>query len=214
MAAYRSGHLVWDKEKVTYWAHGKMVGGPKKMEMEEFYALSRQLGPAGIWVEGMDDYKPEPMYLFFYMPPLQRGYAMHEFIVSIRNPNTWQKNTWQHTVHLNVIEDTGAIAMKIHQSDRLYIERLSGAGLPVTGTTRMGTAAGEVPVDNVVLQVNIFHNDQPLLPRWTDIRACISRGPRNASTGLRLSGLWLHHMLYCLSVPNNSEAIIRNTAMH
>ena len=136
---------------------------------------------------------------------------LKQFIVSIRNPNTWQKNTWQHTVYLNVIEDTGAIAMKIHQSDRVYIERLSGAGLPVTGTTRMSTAAGEVPVDNVVLQVNILHNDQPLLPRWTDIRACITREPRNAPRGMRLSGLWLHHMLYCLSVPNNSEAMYVGT---
>lgn len=53
MAAYRSGDLVWDKDTVTYWAHGEMIAGPKKMEIDEFYALSREFGPHGVWVEGV-----------------------------------------------------------------------------------------------------------------------------------------------------------------
>ncbi|KAJ5867249.1 hypothetical protein N7534_001802 [Penicillium rubens] len=55
MAAYRSGDLVWsdDPSSVTYWAHGKMITGPQKMEMEEFLAFSQEHGPHGIWVEGV-----------------------------------------------------------------------------------------------------------------------------------------------------------------
>lgn len=53
MDAYRSRRLVWDENKVTYWVHGKMVAGPKKMDMEEFLTLSQELGPHGVWVEGV-----------------------------------------------------------------------------------------------------------------------------------------------------------------
>lgn len=107
-------------------------------------------------------------------------------------------------MHLPVLEDTGASVMKIHQSDRAYLERLSGAPVPVSGASTMGTAAGEIPVDNVVLQVNLYHNGQPMLPKWINVRACIGHDPPNAPPNLRLSGIWLHHMLYCLSLPDNS----------
>jgi hypothetical protein len=68
----------------------------------------------------------------------------------------------------------------------------------------MSTAGGEVPVDNVVLQVKMFHNGQVMLPRWIKVRACIARQPPNTPVGVRLSGIWLHHMLYCLSAPDNT----------
>lgn len=50
IAAYHSGDLVWsdDPGSVTYWAHGKMITGPKKMEMEVFLAFSQEHGPHGI----------------------------------------------------------------------------------------------------------------------------------------------------------------------
>ncbi|KAK4867624.1 hypothetical protein LT330_001134 [Penicillium expansum] len=212
MDAYRSRRLVWDENKVTYWVHGKMVAGPKKMDMEEFLTLSQELGPHGIWVEGMDHYKPEPMYLFFSLLPNFPLYASHNITVSIRNPNTWRTNTVQHTMALSILEDTGAIAMKIFQSDRDQLEALSGAPLPVSASTMMVTASGDVTVDNVVLQVNILHNDQPMLPRWIDVRACISRDPPNTPpSGSRLSGIWLHHMLYCLSMPDNTNAMYVGT---
>lgn len=118
----------------------------------------------------------------------------------------------QHTMALSVLEDTGAIAMKIFQSDRDQLEALSGAPLPVSASTMMVTASGDVTVDNVVLQVNILHNDQPMLPRWIDVRACISRDPPNTPpSGSRLSGIWLHHILYCLSMPDNTNAMYVGT---
>ncbi|EKV09407.1 hypothetical protein PDIP_64890 [Penicillium digitatum Pd1] len=208
MAAYRSGDLVWDENTVTYWAHGRMVAGPKKMVMKEFLALSQKDGPYGVWVEGMDAYKPQPMYLFLHMRSIFSSHATHEFTVSIRNPTTWRTNTLQHTMALSVMEDTGATAMKILQGDRRFLEALSGAPLPTYGSTTVSTAGGVVVVDNVVLQVNLFHDDQPMLPRWIEVRACINREPPNARpAGARLSGVWLHHMLYCLSLPDNTNAM-------
>ncbi|OQE28237.1 hypothetical protein PENFLA_c005G10011 [Penicillium flavigenum] len=213
MAAYRSGDLVWndDPGSVTYWAHGKMIAGPKKMEMDEFLAISKEYGHRGVWVEGVDDYKPEPMYLFMCVPPWGLRYSMHMITVSMRNPSTWATNTWEHTMALSVLEDTGAAAMKIYPSDQQFLEDLSGCPLPVTSVTNMSTAAGLVPVRSVVVQVNIFHDDQPMLPRWINVRACIGNDPPSSPSSMRLSGVWLHHMLYCLSMPNNTNTMYVGT---
>ncbi|KAJ5214231.1 hypothetical protein N7449_001400 [Penicillium cf. viridicatum] len=148
--------------------------------------IHKEHGPPGIWVEGMDNYKLEPMNLFLTLRPAIWGHAMHQFTVSIRNPATWNTNTWEHTMHLTVLEDSGASAMKIFQDDRLYLvylEGMSGAPLPVTSTTNMSTAGGEVPADNVVLQVNMFHNGQVMLPRWIKVRACIAPSTPQYSSG-------------------------------
>ncbi|KAF4766475.1 hypothetical protein N7455_005476 [Penicillium solitum] len=205
MAAYRSGDLVWDANSVTYWAHGKLMASAKQMDMDEFLAFSKKYGPHGVWVEGMDNYKPEPMNLFITLHPTMWGHAMHVFEVAIRNPTTWNTNTWQHTIHLTVMEDTGASAMKIFEEDGCALERTSGARLPVTATTNMSTAGGQVRADTVILQVNMFHNGQVMLPRWINIRACITRQSRNSPpAGTRLGGIWLHHMLYCLCAPDNT----------
>ncbi|KAJ5402555.1 uncharacterized protein N7487_008451 [Penicillium crustosum] len=127
MAAYRSGDLVWDANSVTYWAHGKLIGGPRKNDVDEFLAFSKEHGPHGVWVEGIGNYKPEPMNLFLTLRPILYGHAMHQFTVAIRNPTTWNINTREHTMFLTVMEDSGASAMKIFQEDRLSLERMSGA---------------------------------------------------------------------------------------
>ncbi|KAJ5811238.1 hypothetical protein N7447_010754, partial [Penicillium robsamsonii] len=205
MDAYRSGDLVWGKDTVTYWAHGKMVAGPKKMDMEEFYTLSSELGPHGIWVEGLNDYKPEPLCLFYSMRQTNTRFHMHDIVISLRNPNTRSTNTWKQTMHLSFLEDTGAVTMMFYQMDRIDLEKLSGAPLPSYGAVTAGTVGGCIQVDNVVVQANILVNGQPMLPRWTDVLVGIRREPPNtAPTGFRLSGIWIHHMLYCLTMPDNT----------
>ncbi|KAJ5963721.1 uncharacterized protein N7479_003597 [Penicillium vulpinum] len=205
MAAYRSGDLVWDQNTVTYWAHGRIVAGPKKMDTKEFFALTEKLGPEGIWVEGLDDYKPPPLNLWFTMGPHHADHATHAFVVSLRNPRTASTHTPLQTIHIQVLEDTGASTMKMFQADKQQLEALSGHPLPVSSTSIMTTANGDVQVDNFIVQANIFCNNQPMLPQWTDIRVSVAREPPNTSpSGFRLSGVWIHHMLYCLSMPDNS----------
>lgn len=53
MAAYRSGDLVWDSNSVTFWVHGKLIGGPRKWKMDEFLTFSKEHGSLGVWVEGV-----------------------------------------------------------------------------------------------------------------------------------------------------------------
>lgn len=51
--AYRSKKLNFTAGLVTFWSHGKLVSGPKKLNMEEFYALHAKHGAQGFWVEGV-----------------------------------------------------------------------------------------------------------------------------------------------------------------
>ena len=53
MNAYRSRKLNWDGDSVTYWSNGELITGPKKLDMEELYALNAKHGPKGFWVEGV-----------------------------------------------------------------------------------------------------------------------------------------------------------------
>jgi hypothetical protein len=53
MAAYRSGELTCDDGSVTYWAHGKLIAGPKAPDMAELLAHSKKVGAKGFWVEGV-----------------------------------------------------------------------------------------------------------------------------------------------------------------
>lgn len=56
IAAYRSKELEWfSDDTVTYWAHGKKIGGPKKINMKELLALSTKAGSKGFWVEGVTE---------------------------------------------------------------------------------------------------------------------------------------------------------------
>ncbi|KAJ5356985.1 hypothetical protein N7517_011594 [Penicillium concentricum] len=178
MTAYRSGKLIWDRDSVSYWSKDKLIAGPKKLDMQEFYSLSAKHGPKGFWVEGI--------------------------WISLRNPTTQATNTMATTMTFDFLEDTGASSMRIFSEDRNRIENLSGAPVPVFGKGIKQTAGGQVEVQNVILQANIIVNGQPLLPYWVDIKTSVTPGCKGSS-GDRLSGVWIHHLLFVLSMPDNTQ---------
>lgn len=65
------------------------------------------------------------------------------------------------------------------------------------------TAMGQIQVQNVILQVNISHSGRLLLPYWVDVVAPLT--PRNHGLEDRLSGLWIQHLLYALSMPSKTR---------
>ncbi|CAG8237882.1 unnamed protein product [Penicillium salamii] len=110
------------------------------------------------------------------------------------------------TLTLPCLEDTGATLMKLHAQDVAELERLSGTNLPITGSSMMVTASAAVTARRMVVQANIWHNGQYIIPKWADIEACVSQSPQgkhHMSHG-RLSGVWIHHMLTVLSLPDNT----------
>ncbi|KAJ5154015.1 uncharacterized protein N7500_009454 [Penicillium coprophilum] len=204
MTAYRSRKLTWDRDSVTYWSNGKLIAGPQKLNMQELYALSAKHGPKGFWVEGIDDCSPGPLYLFFSMNSCYNGLAMHTVYISLRNPTTQATNTMATTMTFDFLEDTGSSTMRIFSDDRFQIETLSGAPLPAVGQAIKQTAAGQIVVQNVILQANIMFNGQPLVPYWVDIQASVTPG-RKGTSGDRLSGVWIQHLLFVLSMPDNTQ---------
>ncbi|CAG8927997.1 unnamed protein product [Penicillium salamii] len=204
MEAYRSGKLNWDGTSVTYWSNGELITGPQKLEMKDLYALSAKYGPKGFWVEGIDDCSPDHLYVFFSMEPYMEGLAIHKIMISIRNPTTQSTNTMATSITFDFLEDTGSSSMRIFSEDKENIERLSGASLPVIGHALKQTAAGQVQVQNVVLQAMIIQNQQNLLPYWVDIKAAVTPGAQGLS-GDRLTGVWIHHLLFVLSMPDNTQ---------
>ncbi|OQE34566.1 hypothetical protein PENCOP_c017G02281 [Penicillium coprophilum] len=178
MTAYRSRKLTWDKDSVSYWSNGKLITGPQKLNMQELYSLSAKHGPRGFWVEGVH--------------------------ISLRNPTTQATNTMATTMTFDFLEDTGSSTMRIFSDDRFQIETLSGAPLPAVGQAIKQTAAGQIVVQNVILQANIMFNGQPLIPYWVDIQASVTPG-RKGTSGDRLSGVWIQHLLFVLSMPDNTR---------
>lgn len=110
----------------------------------------------------------------------------------------------QTTITLEFLMDTGASSMRIFDDDRDQIEILSGAPVPIIGEAINQTASGLMRVQNVVLQVMIFQNNQPLLPRWVDVKSGVTPG-RRGSGGDRLSGVWIYHLLFVMSMPDNTR---------
>jgi hypothetical protein len=110
----------------------------------------------------------------------------------------------QTTITLEFLMDTGASSMRIFDDDRDQIEMLSGAPVPIIGEAINQTASGLMRAQNVVLQVMIFQNDQPLLPHWVNVKAGVTAGRRGGPGGDRLSGVWIYHLLFVMSMPDNT----------
>jgi hypothetical protein len=103
----------------------------------------------------------------------------------------------QTTITLEFLMDTGASSMRIFDEDRDQIEMLSGAPVPIIGEAMNQTASGLMKAQNVVLQVMIFQNDQPLLPHWVNVKAGVTAGRRG--------GVWIYHLLFVMSMPDNTR---------
>ncbi|KAJ5362445.1 hypothetical protein N7541_003289 [Penicillium brevicompactum] len=204
MDAYRSKRLSFTAGLVTFWSHGKLVSGPKKLNMEEFYALHAKHGAKGFWVEGFQGPKPIQLNYFFSLNAFIPGWAQHHITISIRNPTTKATNTDMETLHLEFLEDTGATTMALFENDVFDLELMSGAPLPGAGSTLAQTANGQKRIELKVVEANIFMGNQPLLPNWVEVAAAVSPKPTGFAPA-RLSGVWIHHMLFVVSMPDNTQ---------
>lgn len=108
------------------------------------------------------------------------------------------------TLHLEFLEDTGATTMALFDSDVSDLELMSGAPLPGAGSTLAQTANGQKRIELKVVEANIFMGNQPLLPYWVEVATAVSPKPTGFAPS-RLSGIWIHHMLFVVSMPDNTQ---------
>ncbi|KAJ5979622.1 hypothetical protein N7481_006920 [Penicillium waksmanii] len=207
--------LTWEvvQRLITYWAYGQLTAGPKKLDMPELYALSAKYGPKGFWVEGVsfslnqvtdkhpcstdlkikiDCFSPGPLYVFLTLGSRHDRFALH-----------MATSTMATTLTLDFLEDSGSSTMRIFSDDKNQLEILSGGPLPIPGQEIEQTAMDQIQVQNVMLQVSIFHDGRHLLPFWVNFVASIT--PRNHASDDRLSNSWIQHLLFVLSMPDNTR---------
>ncbi|KAJ5779120.1 hypothetical protein N7457_006840 [Penicillium paradoxum] len=205
ITAYRAKALEWDEDNVSYWANGKLVAGPKVLDMPEVYTLSDKYGSAGFWVEGVDGTKPGTMNVFFTLPPTYPGLAMQRIDITLRNPAVGAQKSAQTSMTFDFLLDSGASALRMFETDRQQLEQLSGAPVPTLSTQFYSTASGKLRTENICLQAMIHRQGQPIFPTWVDIKCALSAGGPSPGRD-RLSGVWLYHLLFVMSMPDNTHS--------
>ncbi|KAJ5375952.1 hypothetical protein N7509_012838 [Penicillium cosmopolitanum] len=144
IAAYRSKNLHWNENAVTYWSYGQLIAGPKKLDIQELYALSAKYGPKGFWVEGIDGFRPGHLYVFLTLNSRHNRFALQTVHITIRKPATQATSTMATTLNLDFLEDSGSSTMRIVDDDKNQLETLSGGTLPILGKAIKQTAMGQI----------------------------------------------------------------------
>lgn len=108
---------------------------------------------------------------------------------------------------LPMIDDTGSTMTRIWESDIRQIQTLAG-GAPLVG---MGTmtfidATGTVTACKTYqLEVNVLRSDDghAIIPKWNRIQVVAAPDRIRDKGSNRLSGIWLRHVMYTATVPDN-----------
>ena len=111
-----------------------------------------------------------------------------------------------HAEVLPMIDDTGSTMTRLWESDIRQIQTLAG-GAPLVG---MGTITF-IDSNGVVtacktyqLEVNVVsENGQAIIPKWNRIQVVAAPDSIKQKGSDRLSGIWLRHVMYTATVPDN-----------
>ncbi|KAJ5726940.1 hypothetical protein N7493_005967 [Penicillium malachiteum] len=160
--------------------------------------------PKSWWVEGWDGPGPNSVNFIDAINPMSPEVFTHEIRLAIRPAempeHLKRKNKY---VEYDFLDDTGSQNMLIYESDRYEMENVCNDICQEMGQTFVNTAAGSSAMRVVHLEVTILSSGtkRPLVP-WTKVACYIMPGARQPGEP-RLSGIWLRHMLYTLTRPDN-----------
>lgn len=103
------------------------------------------------------------------------------------------------------LDDTGASHMFMFQADLDQVQQ-SCARLALP----LGDMIGHTPNGTMVhptyrLEVNIVDADhEPILDEWVPVRVMVKPGSQQSNNMDRLSGMWMRHVLYTATCPDNN----------
>ncbi|KAJ5618567.1 hypothetical protein N7528_006678 [Penicillium herquei] len=180
MEAYRTNKLEWNPPQVTYWHRGEIYKGPEKFDSKNLATYLAELGqPKSWWVEG-----------------IRLAVRPAEMPEHLKRSNKY--------VEYDFLDDTGSQNMLIYESDRYEMENVCNYICQEMGQTFVNTAAGSSAMRVIHLEVSILSlgMKRRLVP-WTKVACYIMPGARQPGEP-RLSGIWLRHMLYTLTRPDNN----------
>ena len=117
------------------------------------------------------------------------------------------------------IHDTGAALMSLFEEDLPQLmdqTRLGGARIdyPVVGRVPIHTSNGVVYRDLIEVEVTILNHHQKRLTAWTRVPCSLRTGGFTdlATSGLRVDGPFLQHMLYTATSPANPDQLHISTS--
>lgn len=93
--------------------------------------------------------------------------------------------------------------MFLYQADLDELKQLAGRRAKRLGPMNGMTPNGPLNLPTVRLEVNIIGPDNDELLGWVPLQCMIKPGDRQSDGMARLSGMWLRHMLYTGTVPDN-----------
>ncbi|KAJ6007868.1 hypothetical protein N7540_011844 [Penicillium herquei] len=237
IAAYQNRQLEWNG-LTTYWAQGKMIGGPSPFAWSDFRKLNTQenRGNGAFWVEGIlhighSQRQHAMRYNTTTIVPDGNGMVELDFIIRLDQSltddvvaNTDYKGVKFPELSLKFEDDTGADVMAIGTADQYALmggdAEISFAPLHhLMGYLVLGQADGSQRVfKTIAVQVNMLGRDDKgnsrhMLDRWTSVACVVYDDPPPPAPPVshRLSGPWLRSMFYVASAPEYPHHIYAAT---
>ncbi|KAJ5715505.1 uncharacterized protein N7483_012686 [Penicillium malachiteum] len=205
IAAYRNKGLEWKPPLVTYWLRGEIYKGPEEFDSKNLARYLEDLAhPKSWWVEGMDGPGPTSINFIDAFTPLSQEFFMHEIRLAIRPAEMPDHLKGSNKyVEYDFLDDTGSPNMLIYEQDRWEMENICNYVCQEMGQTFVSTAAGSATMRVIHLEVSLLSNPMKLqLVPWTKVACYIMPGMRQVGEP-RISGIWLRHLLYTLTRPDN-----------
>lgn len=117
----------------------------------------------------------------------------------------WEVGPKEELVELDFLDDTGCKHMLMYDEDRWVLEEKYNFDCPEMGTAYVGTPAGPAGLRVIHVDVTMFWNEgytkHQVIP-WTTVTCYVILGGQNP-TQPRLSGVWLRHLLYTMTSPDD-----------
>lgn len=105
---------------------------------------------------------------------------------------------------LEFVDDTGATTMLMYKADLDEIQTIAGRDAVALGPISGRTPNGPITFPTYRLEVNIIDADyEPLLDKWVPLQCLVKDGDQESDGMPRLSGMWMRHMLYTGTCPDN-----------
>ncbi|KAJ5261434.1 hypothetical protein N7478_012029 [Penicillium angulare] len=235
LLAYKAGQLLFD-DNATYWAQGRMVGGPSPFSWEDFGRLNTEenRGIGGFWVEGVYSRQPKTaMLVNKYTSSTHDMHGKVEVDLTIRlsqavpvDPMYPRDNTFDRTgvpfpeLELKFSDDTGASTMNIFNDDMQNLMGNNAGMRPAPVSHLMGyevfrMASGARSVMKIILvDVNIRgldrNDNRDFMGAWDCIPCAVFDQNQNQGQ-VRLNGPWLRNMYYVATAPAQMVTLCAGT---
>lgn len=114
-------------------------------------------------------------------------------------------------VVLDILDDTGSQFMHLYEDDLDLIHHSAGRFAPSLGVVNGSSAAGWLQLPTVELEAQICSGDDKPMTEWVKVQSTVQQGSVQSNGNHRLSGIWVRHVLYTATAPDNQGELMLST---